>query len=162
MRVPGHSPGHVAGWVAKEGVLLAGDAVLGAGDRGRSGALEYPAAVLLPAAYRQTLAQIRALSPRVLLLAHLPVLEGADIVDYLDESVGFVNAMQAAVSGALAVGRPMALPELIDRMLDAFRVYPQAAKPGFVGPVLGTLRDFERQGIAVRNGFSWSLAGDAR
>lgn len=160
IETPGHTAGHVAAYNEREKILLAGDAVLGAGDRSADGEWQYPAAVMYPTAYRQTVARIRSLRLNLLSTAHLPAMSGSDIEDFLDDSAQFALTLESIVWRSLNLGTARTVRELVDATLEGFRVFPESARPGFVGPVLGVLRDLAHQGRAQRNssaGQTWQV-----
>ena len=70
---PGHAPGHICPWDPGQRVLVSGDMVLGAGTT-----------LIDPnhgdmALYLASLTRLRALEPRVILPAHGPVIDKADL-----------------------------------------------------------------------------------
>lgn len=72
IHVPGHSWGHLAFWSASDRILIAGDAIQGAGVpfRGVPGQGTGLAYYLDVGAYRRSLERMRALDPAVLILSH--------------------------------------------------------------------------------------------
>jgi endoribonuclease LACTB2 len=107
---PGHSPGHLALWLARPRVLLAGDLVAGEGS----------VWVGLPhgdvAAYLASLARAAALAPLVIAPAHGPVRRDGAAV--LHEARAHRLGREAAIVAALRAG-PLELVSLRER------VYPE-------------------------------------
>src|SRR5262249_25573816 len=73
---PGHSAGNMAAWLPDEGIAIVGDSVMGVGVPLVAGGLLYAPMYTPPDAYRDTLAQLDALAPSLLLAAHEAPLEG--------------------------------------------------------------------------------------
>jgi glyoxylase-like metal-dependent hydrolase (beta-lactamase superfamily II) len=104
LHLPGHTPGHLGIWDARSGTALIVDAVLERGIYDRAGTLMIPPRYYDAAAYVQTIRRIRELEPRLLLTAHYPVMEGAEVVAFLDRSLAFVAALEDVVRKGLAAG----------------------------------------------------------
>jgi len=73
VHTPGHAPGHLCPWDPSQRVLVSGDMVLGAGTT-----LIDPAEGDMTQ-YMASLERLRALKPRVILPAHGPVIDQADL-----------------------------------------------------------------------------------
>ncbi|MEO5982980.1 MAG: MBL fold metallo-hydrolase [Pedococcus sp.] len=110
VHVPGHTWGHLAMWSADERLLLAGDAVQGAGvpfrgTPGQGTGLPY---YLDVDAYRQSIMRMRALAPETLVLSHENpswdgrVLRGVELVrEAFDESLAQVDLIRDRVRSSI-------------------------------------------------------------
>jgi glyoxylase-like metal-dependent hydrolase (beta-lactamase superfamily II) len=120
---PGHSPGHVSAFVADAGLLAAGDSVMGIGIPTRDGGILIPPMYAPPAAYHETIEQVRALPPRILATGHEPILEGEAIAAFLDTSRAASERLAELVAEAVD-GTPRTLLELCRRVHAAYGGLP--------------------------------------
>jgi glyoxylase-like metal-dependent hydrolase (beta-lactamase superfamily II) len=120
---PGHSPGHVAAWMPGDGLLAAGDAVMGAGIPTRAGGLLIAPMYAPPAAYRETIERVRALSAGVLATGHEPILEGEAIASFLAASLEASERLAGLVAAALDE-TPRTLLELCRKVHAAYGGLP--------------------------------------
>jgi glyoxylase-like metal-dependent hydrolase (beta-lactamase superfamily II) len=135
LHAPGHSAGHLALWEPSTRVLIAQDAVLWRGVPDRAGRLPSPPPYYDVESYLATLWRLRALSPKLLLTAHYPIIRGAEVDAFFAESLAFVERVDAAVLDALrAAGRPLTLGAVV-AALDA-RLGPFEVAVQWVGPAL--------------------------
>jgi len=111
VHLPGHSPGHTGVWLPEAGVLIAADAAMGTGIRRLDGELLYAPQFFSPSVYRATIERIAELRPAIMLCTHEPVLEGAAIDAFLEQSREAVDALEAHVEASLRDGA-RTLPEL--------------------------------------------------
>ena len=84
--------------------LIAGDALMAYGIRNRDGLLLYPPQFNSPVIYKQTIQRVRALRVETLLCAHEPVLRGAAVEAFLQDSLVAVNLLEVGVGSALEQG----------------------------------------------------------
>jgi glyoxylase-like metal-dependent hydrolase (beta-lactamase superfamily II) len=120
---PGHSPGHVAAWIADAGLLAAGDAIMGNGITTRDGALLIPPMYAPPSAYRATIERVRELPVRVLATGHEPIQHGGAVSAFLDVSRAASDRLAALVADAVD-GVPRTLLELCRRVQVAYGGLP--------------------------------------
>jgi glyoxylase-like metal-dependent hydrolase (beta-lactamase superfamily II) len=120
---PGHSPGHVSAFVADAGLLAAGDSVMGIGIPTRDGGILIPPMYAPPAAYHETIEQVRVLPPRILATGHEPILEGEAIAAFLDTSRAASERLAELVAEAVD-GTPRTLLELCRRVHAAYGGLP--------------------------------------
>jgi glyoxylase-like metal-dependent hydrolase (beta-lactamase superfamily II) len=120
---PGHSPGHTAAWVADEGLLAAGDAVMGDGIPRRDGSLLIPPMYEPPAVYAATIERVRALAPRLLVTGHEPILRGPAIEAFLERSEVASARLGELVAAALDE-QPRTLLELCRRVHEGYGGLP--------------------------------------
>jgi glyoxylase-like metal-dependent hydrolase (beta-lactamase superfamily II) len=97
LALPGHTPGHVGLWDARTGAAIVIDAVLSDGIYDRAGNRLIPPRYYDAGAYEATIRRLRALDPELLLTAHYDVMERPAAREFLDRSLGFVQAMRSAV-----------------------------------------------------------------
>jgi glyoxylase-like metal-dependent hydrolase (beta-lactamase superfamily II) len=137
---PGHSPGHVSAFVADAGLLAAGDSVMGIGIPTRDGGILIPPMYAPPAAYHETIEQVRVLPPRILATGHEPILEGEAIAAFLDTSRAASERLAELV--AEAVDRtPRTLLELCRRVHAAYGGLPAERAADLAMTVDGHLSD---------------------
>jgi glyoxylase-like metal-dependent hydrolase (beta-lactamase superfamily II) len=100
--LPGHSPGHLGVVHRDSGTAIVMDAVLERGLYTTSDELISPPPYASVAAYRATIECIRGLGPARLGTSHYAAVEGEQAVEqFLDQSAGFVDDLDAAVRAAL-------------------------------------------------------------
>jgi glyoxylase-like metal-dependent hydrolase (beta-lactamase superfamily II) len=112
LRVPGHTRGHVALVDPRSGALLAGDAIAHA----------VPPSYFDALVYRDTVARVRALAPRILLGCHYPPRDGDGALKMLDEAAAACDAAHATIRDLLASsGGPVLLCDAADALRRRFR-----------------------------------------
>jgi glyoxylase-like metal-dependent hydrolase (beta-lactamase superfamily II) len=141
LHLPGHSAGHLGLLHRDSGTAIVLDAVMGDGFRSFGGALVSPTPYGDLAAYRGSIAALRALAPQRLGTAHFPLLEGEEVGAFLDLTERFVERLDEAILAALAeAGRDaggqagagvvprgaLALRDLLPRCDAAVGPFPQA------------------------------------
>lgn len=97
IEAPGHSPGHMALYVEREGVLLAGDASQASGIGYVAAASALPPLYESARAYAETQRRLRDIGADVLLGAHHDVQRGPAVADFLDCSIRFVERARVEV-----------------------------------------------------------------
>jgi len=100
LALPGHTPGHLGLWDPPTGTAIVIDAVLSDGIYDRAGRRLIPPRYYDAAAYEATIRRLRALDPELLLTAHYDVMERPAAREFLDRSLGFVQAVRSAVRSA--------------------------------------------------------------
>jgi glyoxylase-like metal-dependent hydrolase (beta-lactamase superfamily II) len=145
---PGHSAGHTAAWIADAGVLAAGDAVMGTGIPTRAGTLLIPPMYAPPAAYRETVASVRALPLRMLATGHEPILAGDAIAAFLDASALASERLAELVTAAVDE-QPRTLLELCTRVHAAYGGLPDDHAADLALTVDGHLADLIAAGRVV-------------
>lgn len=126
LHLPGHTLGHLGVWDPRSRAAIAVDAVLERGIYANDGRLLIPPRIYDLAAYRETIAKLRALEPELLLTAHYPVMEGAEARAFLDRSLEFTFEVEEAVRAERAAGTE-GLLELTRKMDARFGPYPEFA-----------------------------------
>jgi glyoxylase-like metal-dependent hydrolase (beta-lactamase superfamily II) len=100
--LPGHSPGHVGVLHRESGTAIVMDAVLERGLYTTSDEIIGPPPYGSVAAYRGTVERLRRLAPSRLGTSHYAPIEGKRAVeDFLDETAGFVDELEACVRSEL-------------------------------------------------------------
>ena len=146
---PGHSPGHVAAWIADAGLLAAGDAVMGTGIPTREGTLLIPPMYAPPHAYRTTIERVRALPVATLATGHEPILRGEEeIEEFLDASLAASDRLAGLVAAALDE-TPRTLLEICERVHKAYGGLPDGRAPDLALTVDGHLEDLLAAELAV-------------
>lgn len=104
MHLPGHTPGHLGLWDARNGAAIIIDAVLETGIYDRAGNRLIPPRYFDAAGYQGTIRKLRALSPEHILTAHYPLMHGQEAVDFLDRSLDFTYQVRRTVQEGMARG----------------------------------------------------------
>ena len=147
---PGHTPDHVAFWIASEHALFTGDAVLGRG----TSVIDPPEGDLVR--YIASLRAMLELGPRTIFPGHGPVVPDAPakLQEYLDHR----EERERQVLDALAAG-PLAIDDLVGQIYDG---YPHEVLPLAARSVLAHLKKLETEGRAERVGrgdaAAWTLS----
>ena len=137
---PGHSPDHVVIFLAVEGALFTGDAILGRG----TSVIDPPEGDL--AAYLRSLQRMRELRPRTIYPGHGPTVFDAN--GKLEEYVRHRAERDEQVLAALSEG-----PRTIDALVaEIYADYPPEVRPLAARSVLAHLLKLETEGRADHNG----------
>jgi glyoxylase-like metal-dependent hydrolase (beta-lactamase superfamily II) len=91
LALPGHSEGHIGLWEPTTQSAIVIDAVLGAGLLNMEGTVIHPPPYFGAADYERTIAKVKELNPARLLTAHYDVMEGEQVMAFLDRSQAFVD-----------------------------------------------------------------------
>jgi glyoxylase-like metal-dependent hydrolase (beta-lactamase superfamily II) len=145
---PGHSAGHVSAWIAGDGVLAAGDAIMGAGIPTRAGTLMIPPMYAPPAAYRETIERVRALGVRIFASGHEPILRDGEIDAFLDVSKEASDRIAVLVASALGES-PRTLLEICARVHAAYGGLPADGAAALALTVDGHLDELIAGELAV-------------
>lgn len=149
LHLPGHSPGHIGLWEPRSRTAIVTDAVLGAGLLDTEGAVIQPPPYFEVAAYEATIGQLQELRPERLLTAHYPVIEGADVADFLATSADFVARARRTVATHLDGAGELDLAGLYQ--LANPELGPFTAMPGeLCGTLQAHLEELEAAGLAER------------
>lgn len=152
LHVPGHSPGHLALWDARNRALVISDAVLGVTVPTAAGDPAFPPTYRDIADYVATIAALRAYDAELLLTAHYPLYEGEDVPAFLDSSLAYTDLVDAQIeTGLRAAAAPASTLELIERIAADLGPWPAGAREYLIFPVTGNLERLAAQG-AVRVG----------
>ena len=137
---PGHTPDHVAFWIAPERALFTGDAVLGRG----TSVIDPPEGDLVR--YVASLRTMLELGPRTIHPGHGPVVPDAraKLNEYLDHR----EERERQVLDALAAG-PLGIDDLVEQIYTG---YPHDVLPLAARSVLAHLKKLETEGRAERVG----------
>jgi glyoxylase-like metal-dependent hydrolase (beta-lactamase superfamily II) len=104
LALPGHTPGHLGLWDARNEIAIVIDAVLADGVYNRAGERLIPPRYYSARDYEATIRRLRALDPALLLTAHYPVMEREAARDFLDRSLAFVHAVRDAARAGVNAG----------------------------------------------------------
>jgi hypothetical protein len=83
-------------------------------------------------AYRETIQQIRALEPELLLTAHYPPMTAADARAFCDRSLAYVDSVEAVVREEVGSGDTSlrALTDRVNQRLGPFPEFPNEIAAG--------------------------------
>jgi glyoxylase-like metal-dependent hydrolase (beta-lactamase superfamily II) len=126
VHLPGHTPGHVGIWDARNRAAIIIDAVLEDGIYDRAGRRLIPPRIYDLAAYRDTIERVRALEPELLLTAHYPVLARDEARGFLDRSLRFSEELEELVRESVERGMT-GLKELTEAADARLGPYPEFA-----------------------------------
>jgi glyoxylase-like metal-dependent hydrolase (beta-lactamase superfamily II) len=104
LNLPGHTPGHLGIWDAKNEAAIIIDAALETGIYDRGGNRLLPPRYFDAAAYQNTVRTLRSLRPGHLLTAHYLPMRDEDAIDFLDRSLDFTIQMNGLVGEGLNNG----------------------------------------------------------
>src|SRR5215217_1638587 len=104
LNLPGHTPGHLGIWDAKNDAAIIIDATLETGIYDRGGNRLLPPRYFDAAGYQNTVRTLRSLHPGHLLTAHYPPMRDEDAIDFLDRSLDFTLQMNGLVREGLNNG----------------------------------------------------------
>lgn len=157
---PGHTPGHIVLHNPNHRYALIGDAVFGQSqidtEGGKSAAPPYTS---VPA-YHATIETISSLDVDLLLTCHYPVMQGAAVKHFLDESRAWSDRATEAVRGLLGrAGEPVTLGDAIEA-LDS-ELGPFAAPRELQWALLAHLDDAVARGEARRTSSDEIVAWEA-
>ena len=140
VHTPGHSADHVAFFVAREGALFSGDAVLGRG----TSFIDPPEGDLVR--YLRSLEKMLDLGPRTIYPGHGPVVldAPAKLREYLDHRAYREAQILAAISDGLNT-----IPEIVDVVYGEL---PPDVRPLAARSVLAHLLKLESEGRVERQG----------
>lgn len=151
--LPGHSPGHIGVWDARERVLVLSDALLADGQRVGETVVGIPS-YLDVHAYVNSIARVRALRPSICLPAHFPVLDEHETQAFCDASDRFVTDLDLALLDALDRIGPATLHTLTSEVVPTLA---PAADGGMVAALsleanLARLVEWEHCRVEVHGG----------
>jgi glyoxylase-like metal-dependent hydrolase (beta-lactamase superfamily II) len=124
LHLPGHTPGHLGIWDPRNGAAIVIDAALETGIYDREGNRLIPPRYFDAAGYQGTIRKLQTLSPEHLLTAHYPPMQGSEVLDFLDRSLGFTEQVHRVVGEGLAAGITD-LWELTKRADERLGPYPE-------------------------------------
>ncbi|UFU02772.1 MBL fold metallo-hydrolase [Ruania suaedae] len=151
LHAPGHSPGHLALWDASNRALLISDAVLGESVLTADGEPIFPPTYRDAVAYTDTIERLRSYDADLLLTAHYPVYEGAEVAGFLDRSAAYVRRIDEVIAGELRGGEELTSLELIRRCAPQLGTWSDAAAEYLIFPMTGNLERLTAAGT-VREG----------
>ena len=157
LNLPGHSPGHVGLWEPESRTAIVIDAVLGRGLLDTTGKVIHPPPVFDIEGYAASARTLQALRPACLLTAHYHPLTGGEVDRFLDETLGFLDDLAAAVEQELSAAGRLTLAELLERCDP--RLGPFSSMPNeLAGSLRAQARALCAAGKAVEGptGLSWS------
>jgi glyoxylase-like metal-dependent hydrolase (beta-lactamase superfamily II) len=136
---PGHTPGHLSLWNAREGILIIQDAVFGRGVPDATGKIGSPPPYFDVAEYFASIQELRSLDANLLLLAHFPPIEGAAAIQqFFDDSAAFAADLHGLVYEIVAsAAEPLTLGQVCN-LVDQ-RLGPYATPIQWIPPVRGHL-----------------------
>ena len=104
LHVPGHSPGHISLWNSANGILIAGDCVLGEGPPDEGGTPSMPPTHQFIDDYLATIQRLKTLPIQLALTAHWPMMNGAEFQQFLHTSESVVHRDLETVKSAQGLG----------------------------------------------------------
>lgn len=114
--VPAHTPGHIALVDPRHRYALIGDAVFGQTQLDAAGGKAAAPPYTDVAAYRRTIETIRAFGADLLLTCHYPVMRGAAVTAFLDDSLAWsIRAEEVTRRLLREAAGPLSLADAIDR-----------------------------------------------
>ena len=151
LHTPGHTWGHLTVWDTESGAALIGDAVLYNSVLTARGTPAFPPTYRYLDSYYATMQRMASLPVKHLLTAHYPVYSGADVKDFISESLSFADRVDMAIRQTLAQARtPLATLELIRRIAGDLGTWPQQAQPYLIFPVSGHLESLLARRVVRR------------
>jgi len=164
LHTPGHSLGHLTVHDPRSRTLIIADAVLWKCVPTRDGRAAFPPTYRYLQAYRRTVQTLRQLNATTMLTSHYPVLRGAEINQFLDESIAFTQLLDGRLRKELQLCPRLTTRELIDRIAPSLGSWPPEAAVYLVFPLVGHLEELCRVGAVqkVRAGgletWSWNAS----
>ncbi|HUW87467.1 MAG TPA: MBL fold metallo-hydrolase [Candidatus Paceibacterota bacterium] len=144
LHTPGHSWGHLSFWDEKTGVVIIGDAVLGASVLHADGQPAFPPTYRFVEAYRSTIRLLKGYKPTEVLTSHYPRYQGQSAIDFLDTSLAYTDLVERTCMETLQMAfRPLTLMELIDQCHERLGPWGDPEYKYLVYPVLGHLEVLE-------------------
>jgi glyoxylase-like metal-dependent hydrolase (beta-lactamase superfamily II) len=104
LHLPGHTPGHLGIWDAKNDAVIIVDAALEKGIYDREGNLLQPPRYFDATCYQNTISKLRSMRPGYLLTGHYPALQDEEALDFLERSLDFTMQVHRVVSEGLKHG----------------------------------------------------------
>jgi glyoxylase-like metal-dependent hydrolase (beta-lactamase superfamily II) len=104
LHLPGHTPGHLGIWDAKNDAVIIIDAALETGIYDREGNLLQPPRYFDATAYQNTIRMLHSMRPGHLLTAHYQLMRGKEVLDFLDRSLDFTMQVHRVVGEGLENG----------------------------------------------------------
>ena len=141
---PGHSWGHLSIWDERTGVVIIGDAVLGASVLYADGQPAFPPTYRFVEAYRATIRLLKGYRPTEVLTSHYPRYIGEGGIDFFDMSLAFTDLVERVSFETLRdADRPLTLLELIAQCHSLLGPWGEPEYTYLVYPVLGHLEVLE-------------------
>jgi glyoxylase-like metal-dependent hydrolase (beta-lactamase superfamily II) len=150
LRVPGHSPGHLALLDERSGALFSGDCLQGAVYLGLDGIPKLCPTYIHVDDYLATAGRVQSLSPRELHGCHWPVQRGEEVGGFVSQTRQYVERVDRFVRAALS-SKPRTLRALIasvNEQLDP--QWPDSVATELVYSVHGHAEPLVAQGFAGR------------
>jgi glyoxylase-like metal-dependent hydrolase (beta-lactamase superfamily II) len=161
LHTPGHSDGHLALWDEANSALVIADATLGTTVPTAAGQPAFPPTYRDTDPYLTSIALFRGYDADLLLTAHYPVFEGAEVSAFLDASADYTATLDAAIEGALGREGRTTL-ELIHGFAGDVGSWSPAGGEYLIFPVTGNLERMVERGAVVvgqRDGLrTWARA----
>jgi glyoxylase-like metal-dependent hydrolase (beta-lactamase superfamily II) len=104
LHLPGHTPGHLGIWDAKNDAAIIIDAALETGIYDREGNLLQPPRYFDAIAYQNTIRKLHSTRPGHLLTAHYKPMQDEGALDFLDRSLDFTMQVHRVVGEELENG----------------------------------------------------------
>lgn len=163
IHVPGHSAGHSAVWLPKEGTLIAGDAFMGAGIRTLDGRVLFPPQFIRPSLYLTSIRNVQKLDPGILLCAHEKTMTGREPAAFLETSRRMAEAVVEAVAKSVN-SDPKTLLQICGDVKLSNGEWAELADEEFAASVAGCLLEMEDEGTVVADHSAGvrQFAGSAR
>jgi glyoxylase-like metal-dependent hydrolase (beta-lactamase superfamily II) len=101
LHLPGHTPGHLGIWDAKNDAAIIIDAALEKGIYDREGNLLQPPRYFDATSYQNTIRKLHSMRPGHLLTAHYEPMQNEVALDFLDRSLDFTKRVEGVVAEGL-------------------------------------------------------------
>jgi glyoxylase-like metal-dependent hydrolase (beta-lactamase superfamily II) len=160
LHIPGHTRGHLGLWEPRSRTAIVQDAVMSRGLLDTENNVIHPSPYFDVAAYEASARLLMRLEPERLLTAHYPVIEGADVDRFLDDTIEFVRAAREVVTAIVREEGEVTLARALE--LGNARLGPFTSMPNELGgPLREHLRELVAAGRAVEaaDGLSWRFIG---
>ncbi|SHE38993.1 Glyoxylase, beta-lactamase superfamily II [Seinonella peptonophila] len=150
IHVPGHSPGHLAIYDAKNRAMIVIDAVLHKGLYDMNGRIISPPPYYSIQPYIDSIDTILQRDFDVLLTGHFNILHNMEAYQFLHESRNFVNQVSSVVETVVRRSKqPLSLKEVLDQTDQQVGPYTSMAVE-LIGPVYAHLLELEKKRIINR------------
>lgn len=158
LATPGHTVGHMSVLDASNDLVIAADACLGEAIPTREGNAAFAPTYRYTTQYRETIEQLRAISPEVLLTSHFPRFEGESVDDFLKASYAFTDSVEQYLLRQLEEQEKVTVEQLIEDAGSQLGKWPPSRDDELWYCLQGGLEALLAQGLARRRGCEWSMA----
>ena len=145
---PGHTRGHVSVFDPRSRTMIIADAALYNGLYTANGAPAFPPTYRFVNAYVSTIQRLQAAPIETLLTSHYQVKRGAEVREFLAESLAFVNRLDTAVQQVIqSAGGAISMKHVLDRLDGNVGGWPSSANSLLIYPVAGHVERLLESGL---------------